>query len=317
MEFSHFPEPVERRTYDGKNVCLTAGSYDSPFTCHHLAEIEGKTCFLKSPWGGGEGSNSRTIISNEIQVMKHLKESGSDHPLYVGYSEIDGQIVLIYQYRDDMETLADFIGVDKIDSENDGLGIVAEYISQLEIPQVVLITKNIAQQIHAYHNSSSEGVEGVIHMDIHPSNVLITDELDEIVLVDFGISSKKGGEINRLFCNVGLKGVFGPYYSDVGINFVRNSIYSPPDLGDYEVAEPSIDTYNIVNMFCLMLTGRLVEFWQHRGEDVSNVMVEQRSVSAELASSLANIVTQGVLGKNERYQTASDLIDDLDEISNE
>lgn len=259
-----FDHPLHRVSGDGEAVTIKGLLRRGFFSDIYAIEIEGSPCVLKVGANHRDGplpADARKVIYNEIQVYGHLEAAGNPHPLYVKAIEIDDLIGCVLRHREDMVTIAEYIGVQDGERKGKKEEVRAERAERIPPQTAIEIVKSIAQQVRRYHESPHEYRMGVIHMDINPHNILVKPETGEAIPIDFGLAAENGGDINRLFNKVGLQGVRGPYYSDVGIGVVRNRTYSPPDLDSYKTADPAIDRYGITNVLCLMLTGRLREGW--------------------------------------------------------
>lgn len=221
----------------------------------------------------------------------------------------------------------------------------------LVLEQIINISVQVCQQANFYHNLKIENIGlGLIHRDITPDNILIFED-GTYHLEDFGIAAAKNEDPKFLF-NKATSGGFGggSYYGNVA-GVLRNEFYFAPGLESYEMAEPSIDTYNISNILFLMITGRLIESFY--GDEVivkmkkGNVSLEELSqelgdkrkeirehllneiegyekkinygsgFSEEggMKEKLCDIIMKGTsVLKEDRYQTASELLGDLNDL---
>jgi len=304
------------------------------------------------------GGASRQIIKNEIVVQEYLLSQG-ENTYYKGYGEVGDQLAVFFE---DIATprkgkdLHDYLDVkDEISSELEELDPDdKDYVSKkdtilqecrrnvhvdnllgLKVADIVHIIHKISTQADHYHNLSTDQVKGIVHFDISPGNIMVFLKnvggnviLNEAMLMDFGIAREKGVDIKKLFKKSKVK-LGGTYYNTVK-DIACNSLYHPPDIDKYETAEPSYDTYNISNMLCLFLTGKLMEYWDYsvkegndKGQFLESVLTnsiqsrlekEGYSSKDDESMKLANIIIRGTSEKDQRYQSAKELADVLDTV---
>src|SRR3989338_2510916 len=99
-------------------------------------------------------------------------------------------------------------------------------------------------------------------------------------------------------------------------------------------AEPSFDTYELTNVLSLLLTGRMMEYWKYEvvgdydegyrkkdtnlKKDLIGQIKKGRSdqaITGKVAEQLADILRKGTAEKNERYQTAQEMVEELGKLN--
>ena len=211
----------------------------------------------------------------------------------------------------------------------------------IKFEETLSYVRCVGEQLEQYHNmkSESEGKEGIIHMDITLENILRwKDESSEFKNVaginDFGIARMKGVDIRNLFngAEVSVKGGSGSYYGT--LHGPMNLVFSPLDVKEYTTAEPSFDTYQLTNVLSLLLTGRMMEYWKYEvvgdydegyrkkdtnlKKDLIGQIKKGRSdqaITGKVAEQLADILRKGTAEKNERYQTAQEMVEELGKLN--
>src|SRR3989344_1615191 len=222
---------------------------------------------------------------------------------------------------------------------------IATSYSILSLENAVNIARQVAEEMDKFHH---HGEPGIIHFDICPANILYVKSGNSYTaqLTDFAIARKNGQKVNTL-----LNGVQPDYGEDLDDNapVTRHGSYyiggnEPPYNFTYsplnlflitqeekthkipKIAEPSIDTYALTNTLCLMLTGRLSEYWLQEAEksktDLVSLLTEEISsrkrdqktpYEDKVYEHLAKTIVKGTnpLNAEERYTTAQDLLADL------
>ncbi|MFH1396795.1 MAG: hypothetical protein ABIG93_05325 [archaeon] len=341
---------VKKVTRDGREVhILSEGRSVGSLSSRFFIELGRERMFWKTHSNNitCPGPTSITLLLNEMSVEDTIKEYSSkmDHNQilaefgkreYLGSMEIDGRMGLLFkdlsrghayfQTLEEIIELPDYSKRNNVKPEE----IKANNYKILKLDKVVNLTESILKQVKFFHNFKTPICSGIIHGDLSPANIIVIDR--NIFLVnDFGIARSKGEDIRHLF-NKSVAGPVSNTYYTSGNRGIFNVIYSSPDIESYEKAEPSIDTYFMANNLCLMLTGRLSQYWINKAKEVQNKKdlnhlresllesldgdrKDDKNYSDENAEKLVDIIIKGTSGKDERYQEAQDFIDDLKEIN--
>ncbi len=331
---------------------------------HSNAKGELIPLFIKVPRASVHcsGNTSREIAKNDIVASRIVEDSGFTS-YFQGITMHNGVMLLAYQYLQ-YEPLHDLSGIVDGDEKNSRHPMPKEQVSQqqthrenLALEEIIDITIQLARKVHQLHtietisdqvmeefNFNSKEFNGIIHMDITPSNILINDNgwKKEAILLDYGISRERGKELKFLL-NESLPGqVRGSYYASDDQMKIRlgneqsplslhNPVYSIPqdELRVLKTAEPFLDTYNLVNVMCLLLTGRLMEGWRKEGNNETPKIIEMlkekiikypKKLRAEVDYSsqvgdLVDILQRGTSEqREERYLSAQALVDDLEKL---
>lgn len=276
-------------THNGKDVILLGSHGNGTLSSRYIVEIAGQRYFMKTfaPSDSCPVASSRRVIENEIAVEEYLSRYATlQRSFYRGFTEVADHLCLLFEdmiLGRNAQTLAEKIAVrddfslDYRTEEEWQRGVVAQ--NRLPVHEAVFIAQGLASYASLFHTLDDSAEGGVIHTDVTPSNVMVYNSVEEGVvrqgamLLDFGIARRKNKPMNVLFNKVRVEGVQGTYYSSFEIP-LHNRVYAP-HAADYTVAEPSFDTYQISNLLCLMVTGRLMQHWQHKaavaeGEDASS-----------------------------------------------
>ncbi len=265
--------------------------------------------------------------SDERYGLKHLIGSGGMAEVYLAHDwELDRDVafkVLRNEYADDEQFVERFqrearnaaslshpniVSIyDRGKTDDGSYYIVMEYVvgdtlkerihkeGSLPPPMAVAIALQMARALRAAHE------RGVIHRDIKPQNVLLT-ESGETKVTDFGIA----------------RAVSSSTMTKVG-SLMGTAHYISPEQAMGETATPQSDLYSLGVVLYEMLTGEV----PHDAE--TPVGIAMKHVSGELRSPKevnprvpedVNAVTMRLLARDpkDRYQDAGELIDDLERV---
>ncbi|HZC19203.1 MAG TPA: protein kinase, partial [Rubrobacteraceae bacterium] len=169
--------------------------------------------------------------------------------------------------------------------------------SPLPAPTAIAIALQVAQALRVAHE------RGVIHRDIKPQNVLLT-ESGEVKVADFGIARASSSSSSTM--------------TKTGF-LVGTAHYISPEQALGQPASPKSDLYSLGVVLYEMLTGEL----PHRGEDPASVSFEHadeappspREANPNIPEPLDALTTK-LLAKDPeaRYPSAVQLVDDLERI---
>lgn len=166
----------------------------------------------------------------------------------------------------------------------------------VEIPEALRITRESASAL-AYAHSRN-----MIHRDVKPANLMIDSQDQRVVLTDFGIA----------------KIVTGAQFTVSG-GMVGTPAYMAPEQGLGEAGDERSDLYSLGIILYQMLTGKL----PYEAETPLAVILKHLNEEPPQPSELNPAVTQSVelvINKlmtkrpEDRYQTAVDLIADLERV---
>ncbi len=142
------------------------------------------------------GEDPASIVGFEVEQMIMPALTGVHVPRYIAKGDFTGQPYIV------MERIA-------------GDSLKARFdVAPIPLDEVVTIGAQVATALHDLHR------QHVIHLDIKPSNVLLRDT-GEAVLVDFGLS-RHDGLPDLLEEEFELPMGTGPYMSPEQVQFVRN-----------------------------------------------------------------------------------------------
>ncbi len=316
-------------------------------------EIElgnGRTCLMKI---GKIGSpvlsyDLSGIITNQISALERLKEQKKLDELgvsYLGACFYRGHPAVLL----DVESSKDFGSLEKLVETNiknlaEGnkdfskeqrrkAEDIAGRTDTIEFSRAVDIYAKTLQKVEILH----EG--GMIHLDIQPENILVDSE-NNVILIDLGLAREQGGDPLELL-NKMVLGVAGAVYYGTINDILCNWFYHPPEF-DMKPLPPgytstaTIDIYNATNVLCLMLTGRLMEYYKKavraearagsgaardeeerlkeilRKEIIEKGKRKREQIRPEDLEKIVDTVIKGTRDEyTKRYQTTGEVLEDL------
>ncbi|MCA9903395.1 MAG: protein kinase, partial [Anaerolineae bacterium] len=204
-------------------------------------------------------------------------------------------IVQVYDFENDTEQESYYMVMELVDGPTlkEVLAQLADDEKMMTVEETVRIVRESASALSYAHNLN------MIHRDVKPANLML-DSTNRVVLTDFGIA----------------KIVTGVQFTASG-GMVGTPAYMAPEQGLGEQGDERSDLYSLGVIFYQMLTGRLpydgdtplAVILKHLNEPVRST----REVRPDVPEALDRVVTK-LMAKdpNDRYQTATELIADLD-----
>jgi serine/threonine protein kinase len=198
-------------------------------------------------------------------------------------------------------------------TEQERLFIVQEYINGQTYSQ--LLRNRLSRQKKAF--SEAEVTQwllellpvldylhqiNIIHRDIAPDNVILSEQQSKPVLIDFGIVKQKVSEVWNADPENDQYSVMGSVVGKIG--------YSPPEQLRMGQCYPCSDLYALGVSAIVLLTGKMPNLlldpslkWRWRS---------YATVSSELSEILEKMIAENPL---DRYQSAKDVFDELQSCS--
>jgi ABC-type amino acid transport substrate-binding protein/predicted Ser/Thr protein kinase len=258
----------------------------TPFGHYQLQELLGR---------GGMGEVYRAYDTNTDRIVAlkvlppHLADdstfqqrfrresqaaAGLNEPHVVpihGFGEIDGRLYL------DMRLI-----------EGRDLGTI---LKQSDKPPGAAFAVNVVEQVAAALDAAHEA--GLIHRDVKPSNILITDQ-DFVYLIDFGLARTAGQE---------------------GVTTAGSTLgtlaYMAPERFDAGYADPRSDIYALTCVLYECLTGSRPYPSDTLEQQIKGHMVSpppRPSATEQKLEAFDDVIAKGMAKKpDKRYQTAGDL----------
>jgi serine/threonine protein kinase len=204
-------------------------------------------------------------------------------------------IVQVYDFEEEDDGEIYYMVMELIDGPTlkERLTEITDQGKLLPVEESIRITRESASALSYAHGLS------MIHRDVKPANLML-DKDDRVVLTDFGIA----------------KIVTGVQFTASG-GMVGTPAYMSPEQGLGEAGDERSDLYSLGVILFQMLTGKLPYeadtplsvILKHLHDPVPRVT----SLRTDLKSDLDNVVFK-LMAKDptERYQTATELIADLD-----
>jgi len=204
-------------------------------------------------------------------------------------------IVQVYDFENDTDSESYYMVMELVDGPTlkEVLAVLTDNDQMMAVEEAVRIIRESASALSYAHNLN------MIHRDVKPANLML-DSNNRVVLTDFGIA----------------KIVTGVQFTASG-GMVGTPAYMAPEQGLGEQGDERSDLYSLGIIFYQMLTGRLpydgdtplAVILKHLNEPVRST----REFREDVPETLDHIVTK-LMAKdpNDRYQTATELIADLD-----
>ena len=214
---------------------------------------------------------------NETDVLQHL--DGSINPSLIQQGEHNGNPYLITEWVDGI-VCTDWA------EEHRNIG------NEENLRQMLALCCNI---LHAYAHLHRQGV---VHADIHPNNILVT-ETNEIVLIDFGLSRIVSKEN---YCGRGGVGFFyEPEYAEA----IVNKTLQP-------MASFSGEQYALAALLYLLFTGKQYLNFSYEKDALFNQILAEPPVAFTHMDIYTDAPVEAVLHKalakqaDDRYATVQD-----------
>ena len=263
----------------------------------------------------------QTILGNRYQIIKKIGDGGMAF-VYQAKDKLLNRIVAVKVLRpefvDDKDFLAKFkreaeavanithpniVNVYDVGQEGKVHYIVMEYVDGQNLKEIIKnegvldeytaldITKQIAQALSAAHK------KGVIHRDIKPHNILISNEDRQVKVADFGIAKAVS---NSTITNIG--------------SIIGSVHYFSPEQAKGQPVANNADLYSLGIVLYEMLIGRV----PFRGDSPISIALQHINEEIEFTQEEKTIRT--LISKmtekspEDRYQSAEEVIEDIDYI---
>lgn len=250
----------------------------------------------------GQGGMSRVYRGNDLLLnrtvaVKVLKDQMAEDPDFTRHFRREAQaaarlshpnIVSVYDVGEDEEVY--FIVMEHVPGEN-----LKQYIrrrGRLSAPEAVAVARQIAEALVQAHAA------GVIHRDIKPQNIILTNG-GTVKVADFGIAHAVDG---TTVTN--------------GSTIYGSVHYFPPEQARGNVVGEQSDLYSLGIVLYEMVTGRvpfsgdtpLSVAMKHLQEDIP----PPRRLEQDVPEPLERIILKAVRkDPHERYRSARELLEDL------
>ena len=268
----------------------------------------------------------QTILGNRYQIIKKIGDGGMAF-VYQAKDKLLNRIVAVKVLRpefvDDKDFLAKFkreaeavanithpniVNVYDVGQEGKVHYIVMEYVDGQNLKEIIKnegvldeytaldITKQIAQALSAAHK------KGVIHRDIKPHNILISNEDRQVKVADFGIAKAVS---NSTITNIG--------------SIIGSVHYFSPEQAKGQPVANNADLYSLGIVLYEMLIGR-VPFrgdspisiaLQHINEEIEFTQEEKTKIPHSIRTLISKMTEKS---PEDIYQSAEEVIEDIDYI---
>lgn len=267
-----------------------------------------------------------TILGNRYQIIRKIGDGGMAF-VYQAKDKLLNRIVAVKvlrpEFADDAEFLAKFkreaeavanithpniVNVYDVGQEDKVHYIVMEYVDGQNLKEIIKnegvldeytaldITKQIAQALSAAHK------KGVIHRDIKPHNILISNEGRQVKVADFGIAKAVS---NSTITNIG--------------SIIGSVHYFSLEQAKGQPVANNADLYSLGIVLYEMIIGR-VPFrgdspisiaLQHINEDIEFTQEEKTRIPHSVRTLISKMTEKSA---EDRYQSAEEVIEDIEYI---
>jgi serine/threonine-protein kinase len=221
-------------------------------------------------------------FANEAQNIARLKHQ---------------HIVQVYDFETDPETETYYMVMELVEGPTlkEVINRLAESGERLPLSEALRIIREAASAL-AYAHS-----QGMIHRDVKPANLML-DRDNRVVLTDFGIA----------------KIVTGVQFTASG-GMVGTPAYMSPEQGLGEAGDERSDLYSLGVIFYQLVTGRLpydaettvAVILKHLNDPIPATRALFPEIPPDVDAVIARLMAKDA---NARYQTAQELIADLERI---
>ena len=268
----------------------------------------------------------QTILGNRYQIIKKIGDGGMAF-VYQAKDKLLNRIVAVKVLRpefvDDKDFLAKFkreaeavanithpniVNVYDVGQEGKVHYIVMEYVDGQNLKEIIKnegvldeytaldITKQIAQALSAAHK------KGVIHRDIKPHNILISNEDRQVKVADFGIAKAVS---NSTITNIG--------------SIIGSVHYFSPEQAKGQPVANNADLYSLGIVLYEMLNGRvpfrgdspISNQLKHINEEIEFTQEEKTKIPHSIRTLISKMTEKS---PEDRYQSAEEVIEDIDYI---
>ncbi len=252
----------------------------------------------------GEGGmatvyKARCRLLNRYVAVKVLRDEYSKDTLFVKRFKIEAQsaaslthpnIVSVYDVGEDDGI--NYIVMELL--EGDTLKDYVEAKGKLTVDETINLSIQIASALEAAHKSK------IVHRDIKPQNIVLTRNMTQAKVTDFGIAKMSSAAT----------------ITTLGSSTIGSVHYFSPEHAKGGYTDEKSDIYSLGIVMYEMVTGEL-PFNADSPVSVALKQIQEepkapKDVNPEIPVSLNDIILKA-MSKNttDRYQTATELLDDL------
>jgi len=192
-----------------------------------------------------------------------------------------------------------------IEESEDRIFIVMEYIDGIELKdkiksgsipkgKAVNIAIQVAEGLEAAHK------KGIVHRDIKSQNIMITND-GKVKIMDFGLAKIKGGiQVTKIGSTIGT------------------AAYMSPEQTKGEEVDHRTDIWSFGVVLYEMLTGMLPFKGDYEQAVIYSILNEEPELKENVSDELKFIIAKALSkNKDDRYQSASEILTDLIALKNE
>jgi serine/threonine protein kinase/Tfp pilus assembly protein PilF len=192
-----------------------------------------------------------------------------------------------------------------IEESGNDVFIVMEYIDGIElkdkiksdpipVKDTIKIAIQIAEGLEAAHR------KGIVHRDIKSQNIMITGE-GKVKIMDFGLAKVgQGTQLTKVGSTVGT------------------AAYMSPEQAKGEEIDNRTDIWSFGVVLYEMITGKMAFKGDYEQAVIYSILNENPEIEGNISEPMKYIITKALTkDKKDRYQTASEILSDLEALKNE
>jgi eukaryotic-like serine/threonine-protein kinase len=192
-----------------------------------------------------------------------------------------------------------------IEESGNDVFIVMEYIDGIELKEKIKAGPIPVEESVKIALQIAEGLEeahrkGIVHRDIKSQNIMITGD-GKIKIMDFGLAKVgQGTQLTKVGSTVGT------------------AAYMSPEQAKGEEIDNRTDIWSLGVVLYEMLTGKMAFKGDYEQAVIYSILNEKPEIEGNISEPMKYIITKALTkDKKDRYQTASEILSDLETLKNE
>lgn len=236
---------------------------------------------------------NKTVL---IKVPNIRKRNGLDYKYNIEVFEREGSIlskiprdsniVIIHDFFDETVKIEGFSGkvpclvMEFIEGET--LWSVVNNQDKLSEAAAIKYIKQIASALALCHK------HGIVHRDVKPENIILRENSDDVVLIDFGLAGNQGTEYNA-----GRTQDFAPWEQIASLTDFPTSEYR--EIVQKFKSQPTVDIYSLsATLYYLVTLEPPVNSWTRYEKHQNDPLVSPKIKNPELSEEINTAILKGL-----------------------